>query len=115
MSTIQNTVLALTHSLNLPPHKRPRSLIEWLLSHQSDDAFLSNISQKLTTREEQVLWLYIIQQDDFELAYLLGIQPQSVRNHLAEIKDKLGICSRPGLVSRALLALVRESETKKNL
>ena len=95
-----------------------RSEVEWvtgeILASRSGDGLLARIFTELTRREREVLWAFLVQPDDHELAYLLKIQPQTVRNHLAEIESKLLIDRRPALASRVLLALWQESRTLAN-
>ena len=86
------------------------AVLQWLLAQDSKDDLLARIDSELTPRQKEVLWAYLAEQDDFELGYILQIQPQTVRNHLAKIERILDIYSRPALLNRILLALWRASK-----
>ncbi|MFN0021796.1 MAG: LuxR C-terminal-related transcriptional regulator [Pirellulaceae bacterium] len=89
-------------------------MIGQILGSRVGEGLLARIFTELTRREREVLWAFLVQPDDHKLAFLLQIQPQTVRNHLAEIESKLLIDGRPALASQVLLALWRESRNLAN-
>lgn len=66
-----------------------------LHSPQSKLAELSaSVRGKLTVREAEILRLYARTPNDQQIAQASGARVQTVRNHLASIKRKLGLRSR---------------------
>jgi DNA-binding CsgD family transcriptional regulator len=70
------------------------------------DELLERIFTVLSERERDILWGSAFQTDATELGYELGIEKQSVQNHLVLIKEKLGFDSRPELFRRIFAALL---------
>ena len=114
MSKTPKPISAAHKSLKKAAREGFPSVAAWLLAQHPDDGLLARISQKLTRRQQEVLWAFLTEQDDEKLADLLEIQPQSVRNHLAEIESRLDLRPRHTLASQVLLALWRESRNLAN-
>jgi DNA-binding CsgD family transcriptional regulator len=66
---------------------------------------LHGIQEVLTAREHEVLVLYLRIINDKKVARELGTRPQTVRNQLASIQHKLGVCSRVELISSLIPAI----------
>jgi LuxR family transcriptional regulator, maltose regulon positive regulatory protein len=60
-----------------------------------------NLIESLTEREVQVLDLLALRQTDREIADTLVISPFTVRRHIDNISDKIGVRGRHALVERA--------------
>lgn len=62
----------------------------------------------LTSREKQIFLLLVQNQDTEQIAEQLEISSKTVRNHISNVIQKLGVKSR----SQALLELIRMNEIK---
>jgi LuxR family transcriptional regulator of spore coat protein len=60
----------------------------------------------LTNREREIFNLLIINYDTTEIADKLGISEKTVRNHISNVIQKLGVKGR----SQAILELIRIKE-----
>ena len=77
-----------------------------MIGHSPDDSVPRNAIDStfatLTSREWEVLQLYLCLLNDKKVAGRLGTKVQTVRNQLASIEHKLHVCSREELISVAL-------------
>lgn len=62
----------------------------------------------LTNREKQIFALLIQNYDTEKIADVLSISSKTVRNHISNVIQKLGVKSR----SQAILELIRMNEIK---
>lgn len=62
----------------------------------------------LTSREKQIFLLLVQNQDTEQIAEQLNISSKTVRNHISNVIQKLGVKSR----SQAILELIRMNEIK---
>ncbi len=62
----------------------------------------------LTNREKQIFTLLIQNYDTEKIADVLSISSKTVRNHISNVIQKLGVKSR----SQAILELIRMNEIK---
>ena len=62
----------------------------------------------LTSREKQIFLLLVQNQDTEQTAEQLHISSKTVRNHISNVIQKLGVKSR----SQAILELIRMNEIK---
>ena len=68
-------------------------------------------SQKfLTGREKEIFQLLVKKYDTTEIALKLNISEKTVRNHISNVIQKLGVKGR----SQAILELIRIEEVKLN-
>ena len=68
-------------------------------------------SQKfLTGREKEIFQLLVKKYDTTEIALKLNIREKTVRNHISNVIQKLGVKGR----SQAILELIRIEELKLN-
>ncbi len=68
-------------------------------------------SQKfLTGREKEIFQLLVKKYDTTEIALKLNISEKTVRNHISNVIQKLGVKGR----SQAILELIRIEELKLN-
>ncbi len=56
----------------------------------------------LTAREKSVFELLIVNKSTKEIAYELGISEKTVRNHISNVMQKLGVNGRAGAVVELL-------------
>ena len=76
--------------------------------HQTDDGATHSISTLLTARERDTLDLLVKGMTNHDIAQSLCISPNTVRNHVVNILNKLGVDSRHAAVAAAFqLGLVR--------
>ncbi|NQT11555.1 MAG: hypothetical protein HQ582_02330 [Planctomycetes bacterium] len=73
----------------------------------------SEIMARLTTREAEVLELFVAEASDVRVAARLGNGTQTVRNHMASIHKKLGVRTRAELMKLVLLTKLRDEFTKE--
>jgi hypothetical protein len=62
----------------------------------------------LTTRERQIFELLVKNYDTEQIAYKLNISSKTVRNHISNVIQKLGVKGR----SQAILELIKMQEIK---
>ena len=62
----------------------------------------------LTKREKQIFELLVSQYSTSDIAYTLNISEKTVRNHISNVIQKLGVSSR----IQAVLELIRLDELK---
>ncbi len=65
-------------------------------------------SKFLTTREKEIFKLLVKNYDTNEIASEFGISSKTVRNHISNVIQKLGVKGR----SQALLELIKMNEIK---
>ena len=80
-------------------------VIERIVASPGGDELLGRIFARLSPKDREVLWGYLLQTDAQELGHQLGIEKQSAQNNLATIKEKLGIDTRTELARRVFSAL----------
>lgn len=80
-------------------------MIERIVASPGGDELLGRIFARLSPKNREVLWGYLLQTDAQELGHQLGIEKQSAQNNLATIKEKLGIDTRTELARRVFSAL----------
>ncbi len=56
----------------------------------------------LTKREHEVFSLLVLNKTTREIAYQLGISEKTVRNHISNVIQKLGVSGRAGAVVELL-------------
>ncbi|CDF20246.1 spore coat protein transcriptional regulator [Clostridium sp. CAG:609] len=64
----------------------------------------------LTDREQEVFELLIKNKSTFEIAQKLNISEKTVRNHISNAIQKLGVCGR----SQAIIELIKLGELHIN-
>lgn len=65
-------------------------------------------SKFLTTREKEIFMLLVKNYDTNEIASEFGISSKTVRNHISNVIQKLGVRGR----SQAILELIKMNEIK---
>ena len=61
------------------------------------------INKFLTSRENEIFQMLVKNKDTFEIAEVLGISEKTVRNHISNVIQKLGVNSR----TQAIITLAK--------